>query len=88
MHIWPTWLIVTIQIGILVALFALWEYGAKLGAIDPFFWSRPSAIWSTLIIFFTEGDAFVDIGYTFEATILGFLIGTTCGSLLGLSMWW
>jgi NitT/TauT family transport system permease protein len=87
-HVWPTWLIVTIQVGILIAFFSLWEFGAKTKVIDAFFWSRPSAIWSTLIVFFTEGDAFVDIGYTFEATILGFFIGTTCGSALGLSMWW
>ncbi len=35
-----------------------------------------------------QGDAWTDIGFTFRSTIFGFLIGTTCGSLLGLSFWW
>ena len=62
--------------------------GADLGWIDGFFWSKPSAIYATMIKFFTEGDAWTDIGFTFRSTIFGFLLGTTLGSLLGLSFWW
>jgi NitT/TauT family transport system permease protein len=87
-RVWPTALVALVQAGILIAFVALWEFAAYVRLIDPFFWSRPSAIWSTLLIFFAEGNAFVDIGYTFRSTILGFVIGTTAGSLLGLSMWW
>ena len=67
---------------------ALWQAAADLGWIDGFFWSKPSAIYDTLIKFFTEGDAWTDIAYTFRSTILGFVLGTTAGSLLGLSFWW
>jgi NitT/TauT family transport system permease protein len=87
-RVWPSSVIVLVQAGILVACIALWELAAATRIIDPFFWSRPSAIWSTLTIFFTEGDAFVDIVYTFRSTIMGFVIGTLMGSLLGMSMWW
>jgi NitT/TauT family transport system permease protein len=85
---WPLWAIVTIQVGVLVALVGLWQAGADYGWIDGFFWSKPSAIFATLITFFTEGDAFTDISFTFRSTIFGFLIGTTLGSTLGLSFWW
>jgi NitT/TauT family transport system permease protein len=85
---WPTWVIVAVQAGILVGIVALWEVAANYGVIDAFFWSQPSAIFRTLSIFFTSGDAWTDIGFTFRSTILGFLIGTTAGSLLGLSFWW
>lgn len=85
---WPAWAIIAVQIGILVGIIALWEIGARLGFIDGFFWSQPSAIWRTFVIFFTEGDAWTDIGFTFRSTIIGFVIGTTAGSLLGLSFWW
>jgi len=85
---WPTWAIVTAQLGILVSIVAAWEISATTGAIDAFFWSQPSAIWRTLKIFFTEGDAWTDISFTFRSTIFGFLIGTTAGSLFGLSFWW
>jgi NitT/TauT family transport system permease protein len=85
---WPAWIIVGLQLGILVAAVALWEIGAATGFVDAFFWSRPSAIYNTLQIFFTTGDAWTDIGFTFRSTIIGFLIGTIAGSALGLSFWW
>jgi len=85
---WPGVAIIATQILILLAVIGGWEVAARAGWLDAFFWSQPSAIWKTLIIFFTEGDAWTDIGYTFRSTILGFIIGTTAGSLLGLSFWW
>jgi NitT/TauT family transport system permease protein len=85
---WPTWALIATQIGILAGVIALWEIGARAGWIDAFFWSQPSAIFNTLVIFFTTGDAWTDIGFTFRSTIFGFLIGTTVGSLFGLSFWW
>jgi NitT/TauT family transport system permease protein len=85
---WPAWAILAVQIGILMAALAAWEAGARIGAVDGFFWSHPSAIWKTFIVFFTEGSAWGDIAFTFRSTILGFVIGTTAGSLLGLSFWW
>jgi NitT/TauT family transport system permease protein len=85
---WPLWAIIAAQIGILIGIIALWEISARAGWLDAFFWSQPSAIWRTLLIFFTEGDAWTDISFTFRATIMGFVIGTTAGSLLGLSFWW
>jgi NitT/TauT family transport system permease protein len=85
---WPIWAIIVTQAGILIAMVALWEIGARSGWIDAFFWSQPSAIWDTLLIFFSSGNAGVDIAFTFRSTILGFLVGTIGGSLLGLSFWW
>src|SRR5580658_8597821 len=77
---WPLWAIVATQIGILAGGIALWQAAADFGWIDGFFWSKPSAIYDTLIKFFTEGEAWTDIGFTFRSTIFG--------SLLGLSFWW
>jgi NitT/TauT family transport system permease protein len=85
---WPLWAIVGAQIGILAGAVALWQAAADFGWIDGFFWSKPSDIYATLIKFFTEGDAWTDIGFTFRSTIFGFALGTAIGSLLGLSFWW
>ena len=74
---WPTWALIAAQIGILVGALSLWEIGARVGWIDAFFWSQPSAIADTTKIFFTTGDAWTDISFTFRSTIFGFLIGTT-----------
>jgi NitT/TauT family transport system permease protein len=85
---WPFWAILAVQIGILAGAITLWQAAADYGWIDGFFWSKPSAIYQTLIKFFTEGDAWTDIGFTFRSTIFGFLLGTATGSLIGLSFWW
>jgi NitT/TauT family transport system permease protein len=85
---WPFWAILMAQVGILAAATALWEIAARTRVIDAFFWSEPSAIFKTLTIFFTAGDAWTDIGFTFRSTVCGFLIGTITGSVLGLSFWW
>src|SRR5262245_33043646 len=66
---WPTWGLVATQIGILVGAIALWEVAARYGWLDAFFWSQPSAIYRTLTIFFTTGDAWTDISFTFRSTI-------------------
>lgn len=85
---WPASAIVATQVAILIGIIALWEIAARMGMISAFFWSQPFAIWRTLTIFFTEGDAWADISFTFRSTIIGFSIGTTLGSMLGLSFWW
>ncbi|MBX9739286.1 MAG: ABC transporter permease [Beijerinckiaceae bacterium] len=85
---WPGWVIALVQVSLLLTLVIGWELGARYKVIDPFFWSLPSAIWSTGVIFFTQGDAFTDITFTFRSTLLGFFIGTTAGALLGMSFWW
>jgi NitT/TauT family transport system permease protein len=85
---WPLSAIIAAQVGILIGIVGLWEAGARAGWIDAFFWSQPSKIANTFVIFFTEGDAWTDISFTFRSTILGFIIGTTTGSLFGLSFWW
>jgi len=87
-RIWPTWALLSVQFSILLAFVALWEIAATFGFVDVFFWSKPSAIASTMVIFFTEGNAITDIVYTFRSTIMGFILGTTLGAVLGMSFWW
>src|SRR3954470_22335841 len=80
---WPTWALVTVQIGILVGALSLWETGARTGWIDAFFWSQPSAIANTMGLFFATGEAWTDISFTFRSTIFGFLLGTADAPLFG-----
>ena len=79
---WSARRILATQLGIVLTLVLGWEAAARLRMIDPFFWSQPSQIWETMKTFFAEGDAFVDIAFTFRSTLLGFFIGTALGSLL------
>jgi NitT/TauT family transport system permease protein len=73
-----------IGLGIIVG----WEIFTRLKIIDPYFFSSPMTIVSTLYVAATQGTLYLDIGYTSAATIVGFLIGVTSGALIGLSTWW
>jgi NitT/TauT family transport system permease protein len=86
--LWPSIMPGLVQVAILLAIVALWELGARNGYIDGFFWSYPSAIWQTGQVFIMQGDAFVDTWFTLESTILGFVIGTGGGAIIGLAFWW
>lgn len=71
-----------------IVLFAGWELGVRAGLLDPYYWSCPSAILKTTWNQLTTGTLWNDILYTSASTILGFVLGTVCGALLGLSFWW
>jgi NitT/TauT family transport system permease protein len=85
---WPIASIIACQVLILAVIFGFWEIGVRAKWIDGFFWSSPSKIWATFLIFIDSGDAYLDIWYTLRSTLLGFFIGTGLGGLLGLSFWW
>jgi len=73
--------------GLLVALIVLWECGSRLGLIDAFFFSSPSEIWLTAVNKWQSGQLWRDIVYTASSTLLGFVIGTVTGSIIGLMFW-
>ena len=81
--------IVATQVGILVGIIALvGDRRARRLDRRLLLVAAERDLHDARCIFFTEGDAWTDISFTFRSTIFGFLIGTTAGSLLGLSFWW
>ena len=73
--------------GLLLLLILLWEIGARLGWIDPFFFSSPAEIARTAALQAQKGTLWRDILYTGAATLAGFAAGTVLGSVLGLVCW-
>jgi len=63
-----------------------WQLAAS-GAIDPFYYSKPTAIWARLVDWFTKGTSFgsiwQQIAVTLEEAVLGFVIGSLAGVVLG-----
>jgi NitT/TauT family transport system permease protein len=81
------WLLVNgVRIALVVVWLGSWEIAART-VIDPFFYSQPSAIWSKLVTWFTEGTSqgsiWSNILITLEEAVLGFVIGTLAGVVLG-----
>ena len=80
--------VLSFQIIILVAFFALWELLAQIKVIDSFFVSCPSRIIETMISLFSTGEIWAHIGITFYETMLGFIIATIGGTAIAVLLWW
>jgi len=84
-------LVLGLRIGILFTMLAIWEVGARIGFIDPFFFASPSGIAEQIWVWVTEGTSqgplWVQILVTLEETAIGFFIGVVggvvCGIVLG-----
>ncbi|ANI41544.1 ABC transporter permease [Mycolicibacterium vaccae] len=78
----------SLQVAIVVAALAAWEFGARSGAISSFLFGSPSAVWDILVRRARSGQLWTDIGVTTVEVLLGFLIGAVGGSVLGLLLWY
>jgi NitT/TauT family transport system permease protein len=81
-------LVITLRILILVVVLGGWESSARLGLIDPFFFSMPSQIVERLAGWFTAGTAqgsiWFQIWVTLEEAVAGFLSGAIAGVVAGI----
>ena len=71
------------QAGVLVALLATWQVTVQRGWVDPFFFSRPSAIGTRVAEWFVQGSIYRHLWTTTLETILAFLVGAVVGEYLG-----
>jgi NitT/TauT family transport system permease protein len=77
-----------LQVAGVAAFFTLWEIGVRVGWISAFLVGSPSGIFSFGTKMLLSGELLSDTWYTLFEAILGFVIGTICGSLLGLALWY
>jgi len=77
----------TVRLLAVVVWLGSWELAASHW-IDPFFYSKPTAIWGRLVDWFTKGTAFGsiwrNIAVTLQEAVLGFAIGALAGVILGI----
>ncbi|GAA5160829.1 ABC transporter permease [Pseudonocardia eucalypti] len=71
------------QVAVGVVVLAGWELGAASGVLDPFFFSRPTAIAGQIVTWLTEGDIFRHLWITLEEAMLALLIGAAAGLGVG-----
>lgn len=79
--------ILATQIGILILFNLMWEFLAKTGKIDSFITSCPSQIIKTFANLTTNGLA-KHLEITIIETLAGFSIGTICGIMMAILLWW
>src|SRR5579859_504579 len=73
-----------------VVILGAWELTTRLGWVDVFFWSQPSAIAAKLWIWITQGT---DLGplwdqvlVTMQETVGGFIVGSILGIIFGVAL--
>ena len=84
--------VVVLQVGLFVSLVAAWETASRNHWIDPFFYSRPSAIWAADVQWVRDGTLARNVGITVwecvASFVFGVLGGLVVGFLLGRSHFW
>lgn len=76
------------QIGLLIGFILLWEGLARVGLLNTFLFSSPSAIYKLFLEYVKDGSLFIHIGVSVWETILGFTIGTVIGVMVAIILWW
>jgi NitT/TauT family transport system permease protein len=78
------------QVVILVGIIGLWELASGLQWIDPFFYSSPVGIAQRLYEWATvgtdSGSLWYHLGITMEEALIGFVIGSVTGVLVGVAL--
>ncbi|HEY0121533.1 MAG TPA: ABC transporter permease [Rhizobium sp.] len=78
------------QVAILAAILGVWQLASDLHWIDPFFYSSPTAIGYRLYEWVTEGtengSLWYHLGVTMEEALIGFVIGSVTGVLVGVAL--
>ncbi|MET0971665.1 MAG: ABC transporter permease [Tardiphaga sp.] len=77
-----------LQVLAIAVFFALWEIGVRAGYVSAFLMGSPSGIFAMFYKLILSGELLSDSWYTLFEAILGFIIGTIFGSLLGLALWY
>jgi NitT/TauT family transport system permease protein len=78
-------LIVSLQIGFFIVSMAAWEAMSASEIIDPFFFSRPSAVAERIWQWLSTGFIYEHLATTLIEALLAFMIGTILGVIFGLT---
>ena len=76
------------QIAIFLIFIGVWQLFADLEIIDPFFFSSPSRIVSTIIDLASQNNLWIHIWTSLYETIIGFILATAIGFVIAVVLWW
>ncbi len=76
------------QIMIFVLFLMIWEFSSRAKLINPFLFSSPSMVFSTIVDLFQKNNLFLHIGVTLYETIISFAIASIIGLVMATLFWW
>jgi len=83
----PWFVILAGQVGLTLGFFGLWEVAIRAGWIEVYLYGLPSGILQKLIAQLADLSLLRHTWITALEATIGFVIGSTMGSLVGLSLW-
>ncbi len=72
----------------LLALILVWSLFTERNPQAQFIFSSPSQVFTAFIKLLNSGELFRNSGITIFEALSGFCLGTICGALIGLSLWY
>lgn len=81
-------LVIFFQIFILIFFLCIWEILSYLEILNPFLYSSPSRIFSTISNLFISNNLISHIGVTLYETLFSFFIASFIGFLVATILWW
>jgi NitT/TauT family transport system permease protein len=76
-----------IVVTILVVMIVLWQMAAQVGMINGQLLGSPLGIYKSAVIGFTKGQLLWDTWVTLAETVMGLVVGSALGIVLGLVLW-
>jgi ABC-type nitrate/sulfonate/bicarbonate transport system permease component len=66
-------------------LLGLWEFASHSGLVNPLLFPPPSAVWDALVEWAESGELLTDVVVSYKRVIIGLLIGSVFGIILGMA---
>ena len=76
------------QFLVLATFILLWEFLSTKEIINSFLFSSPSSIFKLLKQYIATGELFEHIYISLYETVVGLILGTSCGILVAIILWW
>lgn len=76
------------QFIIIILFLIIWEILSRLEIINPFLYSSPSKVFSTIFNLFISNNLLEHIGVTIYETLISFFIASIVGFIVASILWW
>ncbi|WP_040949332.1 ABC transporter permease [Gorillibacterium massiliense] len=77
-----------VQAAIFILFMGIWELAGRMKWLNVLLFSYPSKIVRLLASMAEDGTLWPHLGMTVSETVIGFVLGTVCGTLLAVLLWW
>lgn len=79
--------LIFIQILVILMFLGFWEFGARIGLLDDFLFSKPTSIMTLLWSYIKTNEIWKHLSISLIETVLGIFFGTIMGIIIAIILW-